>query len=426
MKRIITCSDGTWNTINPETNTNVVKMYNSICKEGLDENGNKVMQLKSYDEGVGTGYTFKDKVLGGTTGSGIDTNIKDMYVFIMVNYEPGDQIFLFGFSRGAYTARSIAGLIRNSGILKRKYLHLVDKAYDLYRDKNDYSSPDSDLMKSFRREYATEENTPIHFIGVWDTVGALGVPLPWYKLVNNKKYKFHDVKLGKHIKHAYHALAIDERRKLFEPTLWVKSASVMEDKDHKQQLEQRWFPGVHSNVGGGYRDCGLSNIPLQWLFDKAEAVGLCFNEPPLINVSEFDKGEIINSYTTFYWFWLPRRRKMRIKKDTNEIIDESAWNLFYNNSKYRPQGLSILHNFKNSDKPPVKIYTFKNLIHGLPTVLFFYLVIYTVFAFLCLWELYPGVTNKLLLIVLFIITARIFKDYFSRLNNVKERSVSSV
>ncbi len=197
-----------------------------------------------------------------------------MYVFIMLNYEPGDNIFLFGFSRGAYTARSVAGLIRNSGLLKQQYLYLVDKAYDFYRDKNDYTSPDSDLMRSFRKEYATEENTPIHFIGVWDTVGSLGIPLPWYKLVNTKKYKFHDVKLSSYIKNAYHALAIDEKRKLFEPTLWTKANSVLANKKHEQQLEQRWFSRVHSNVGGGYKDSGLNNIALQWLFDKAEAAGL--------------------------------------------------------------------------------------------------------------------------------------------------------
>ena len=385
MKRIITCSDGTWNKISPDSNTNVVKMYNSICQDGVDEKGDKVPQLKSYDEGVGTGYTIKDRMLGGATGSGIDTNIKDMYGFIMLNYEPGDQIYLFGFSRGAYTARSIAGLIRNSGILKHEYIHLIDKAYDLYRDKNEYSSPDSDLMRSFRKAYSLEEITPIYFIGVWDTVGSLGMPLPWYNMVNTKKYKFHDVKLSSYVGHAYHALAIDEKRKLFAPTLWEKSSAVINNTNHKQKLEQRWFAGVHSNVGGGYKDSALSNLALQWLFDRAEAAGLCFNELAVIKPTEFDKGRITNSYTPMYWFWLPKPRKPRIKETAGEDIDESVWDRFRKNPKYRPRGLSILHNLKHPDQP-LKIYTFRSLIEGLPEVIFFYFIIYAIFFLVCFWK----------------------------------------
>ena len=381
MKRIITCSDGTWNKINPDTSTNVVKMYNSICADGVDKEGNKVAQLKVYDEGVGTGYTLKDRVLGGATGSGIDTNIKDMYVFIMLSYEPGDHIFLFGFSRGAYTARSIGGLIRNSGILKREYLHLVDKAYDLYRDKNDYSSPDSDLMQSFRKAYAVEAITPIHFIGVWDTVGSLGIPLPWYNMVNTKKYKFHDVTLSSYVRHAYHALAIDEKRKLFEPTLWTKSNSVVNNPDHPQKLEQRWFSGVHSNVGGGYKDNKLSNMALQWMFDKAAGVGLCFNEPPLIQSTSFDKGKITNSYTFIYWFWLPKPRKPLIKNQANEVVDEGAWNLFKTQEKYKPRGLSILYNLNNDDRR-IKLYTFSNMIQGVPALFISFFLIYLGFFLL--------------------------------------------
>ena len=378
MKRIITCSDGTWNTITPDASTNVVKFYNCICKYGVDEKGEKVEQLKVYDEGVGTGYKLKDRISGGATGSGIDTNIKDMYVFIMLNYEPGDQIYLYGFSRGAYTARSVSGLIRNSGILKRQYLHLVDKAYDLYRDKNEYSSPDSDLMQSFRKAYSVEEITPIYFIGVWDTVGSLGVPLPWYNLVNLKKYKFHDVTLSSYVQHAYHALAIDEKRKLFDPTLWTKSNSVINNPDHPQKLEQRWFSGVHSNVGGGYKDNQLSNFALQWMFDKSAEAGLCFNDPPLIKPTQFDKGNIINSYTFIYWFWLPKPRKPLIKNQANETIDESAWNLFRTNPKYKPHGLTILHNLKHPDQA-IKLSTFRNNMQGVPALLIFFFLVYCLF-----------------------------------------------
>ena len=393
MKRIITCSDGTWNKIGSDANTNVVKMYNSICKEGVDEKGVKVIQLKAYDEGVGTGYTLKDQLSGGLTGSGIDTNIKDMYGFIMLNYEPGDQIYLFGFSRGAYTARSIGGFIRNSGILKREYIHLLDKAYDLYRDKNDYSSPDSDLMIAFKQAYAVEEITPIYFIGVWDTVGSLGMPLPWYHFLNAKKYKFHDVKLSAYVGHAYHALAIDEKRKLFAPTLWEKSSTVLANPDHPQKLEQRWFAGSHSDVGGGYKDSALSDLPLKWLFDKAAAAGLCFNDGVNI-IPDFDKGKVVNSYTPMYWFWLPYTRKPRNKP--GEEVDESVLERFKKNPTYRPRGLSMLHNtspiLKNGlfryPGEQTSIYTFKNIIDGVPGVITFYLVVYLIFFLVYVWKFF--------------------------------------
>lgn len=345
MKRIISCSDGTWNKPGMkdrgvDVKTNVAKMYESICSKGKNE----VPQVKIYDQGVGTGYTWKDRMLGGATGAGIDKNIRDVYEFFVLNYEPGDEIYLFGFSRGAYTARSIAGFIRNCGILRKENIHLVEKAYNLYRDRNDYTRPDSDLMKSFRAAYCVENISPIHFIGVWDTVGALGIPLPWYKLANLQRYKFHDVKLSSFVRHAYHALAVDERRVLFSPTLWEKSNTVKEDPLHPQKMEQRWFAGVHSNIGGGYVDCALSNHCLQWLIDKAEAAGLCFNEPPLIKETDYDKGELRNSYTPAYWLWRPKWRTIDLRDaNGNQTIDDSVWQRYENSDKhYRPGNLKGL------------------------------------------------------------------------------------
>jgi uncharacterized protein (DUF2235 family) len=342
MKRIISCSDGTWNQPGTkdrgiEVKTNVAKMYECICHTGASD----IKQVKLYDEGVGTGYSWNDRLLSGAAGAGIDKKIKDVYEFFVLNYERGDEIYLFGFSRGAYTARSIAGFIRNCGILKKEYIHLVDKAYAYYRDRNDYTSPDSDLMKSFKAAYCVEAVTPIHFIGVWDTVGALGIPLPWYKLYNKERYKFHDVKLSSYVRHAYHALAVDERRVLFSPTLWEKSDSVKSDPEHPQKLEQRWFAGVHSNVGGGYLDCTLSNCCLQWLMDKAQEAGLCYHEPPLIKETEYDKGELRNSYTPAYWFWRSQWRKIDLADaNSNQTIDDSVWVRYRDGKwKYRPKNL---------------------------------------------------------------------------------------
>jgi uncharacterized protein (DUF2235 family) len=346
MKRIITCSDGTWN--KPGTldrgikvSTNVEKMFNNICSTGKDlKTGADVEQLKAYDNGVGTGYSISDKLLGGLMGAGIDKNIKDMYTFICLNYSPGDELYLFGFSRGAYTARSIGGFIRNCGILKPDMIHLVEKAYSLYRDRNDYSLPDSDLMKSWRRQHCVENVTPIMFIGVWDTVGSLGLPLPFNKGLNREKYRFHDCTLSCFVKNAFHALAIDEKRKLFEPTLWEKSKTVKQNSDHEQKMEQRWFSGVHSNIGGGYADSGLSDIALKWIMDKAAETGLCFHDPhKMPAVPKFD-AELRNSMSLMYMPWKAKDREISITNSIyNQTIDESVFERYKILSGYRPANL---------------------------------------------------------------------------------------
>ncbi len=340
MKRIITCSDGTWNkpgTTDRRTvvKTNVEKMFNTICSSGTDG----IQQCKIYDEGVGTGYSERDKITGGLTGHGLDKHIQDMYTFIALNYQPGDHIFLFGFSRGAYTARSIAGFIRNCGVLKPQYIHLVNKAFELYRNKNDYSTPDSDLMTSFRKNYCFENITHTKFIGVWDTVGSLGIPLPWYKFKNKNRYKFHDVTLSSTVGNAYHALAINEKRFLFKPTLWEKSKKATGNPNDPQHMEQRWFAGVHSNIGGGYADSGLSDVALNWLIEKAKDVGLCYDDDRLKEIKPDYSGELRNSYTPTYWFWLPCQRKITLNDNSNQSIDESVWERYNANEKYRPGNL---------------------------------------------------------------------------------------
>jgi uncharacterized protein (DUF2235 family) len=341
MKRIITCSDGTWNkpgTIDQgiEVKTNVEKMYLNICATGAYN----IKQVKAYDQGVGSGYSPLDKIKGGATGEGIDKNIKDMYAFICINYHIGDEIYLFGFSRGAYTARSLAGFIRNCGILKPEHISLVDTAYNLYRDRNSYSEPDSDLMQSWRVQYCFEDVTPIQFIGVWDTVGSLGVPLKVFKDFNVKKYQFHDCTLSSFVKNAYHALAIDERRKLFTPTLWTLSKSVVANPDHPQKMEQRWFSGVHSNIGGGYSDAGLSDLTLDWISKKAADVGLCFSDPLTSKIEPNYKGKIIDSYTWLYWLTRAKLREIDLNNlIQNQHIDESVWERYTENPSIMPENL---------------------------------------------------------------------------------------
>jgi hypothetical protein len=182
--------------------------------------------------------------------------------------------------------------------MKPEYLHLVSEAYHLYRDRTEITHPDSDLMKSFKKSYSKEIETGIKFLGVWDTVGSLGIPISWFRWLN-RKYHFHDVKLSGQIKYAYHALAIDERRKFFEPALWEVSKEAL-DREDPQISEQVWFPGVHCNVGGGYVDCGLSNITLKWMVEKAKNAGLQFDENYLERMECNSNGEIRNSITGIF------------------------------------------------------------------------------------------------------------------------------
>jgi uncharacterized protein (DUF2235 family) len=293
MKHIIVCCDGTWSKPGSKdrgqlVETNVEKLYKAVKTEN-----SLIEQIKYYGQGLGTGMTITENLFGGGFGFGIDNSIQDAYKFLMWSYEPGDELYFFGFSRGAYTVRSLVGLIRNCGIMKPEYLHLVNEAYHLYRDRSELTHPESGLMKAFKKSYGKENETSIKFLGVWDTVGSLGIPFSSFSWLN-RKYRFHDVKLSSQIKYAYHALAVDERRKFFEPALWEVSQEALERAD-PQISEQVWFPGVHSNIGGGYVDCGLSNITLKWMMEKAEKAGLELEENCIQQLECNSKGELRNS-----------------------------------------------------------------------------------------------------------------------------------
>jgi uncharacterized protein (DUF2235 family) len=328
MKRIITCSDGTWN--RPNTiKTNVQRIFDCIEKR---DKGNDRIQIKYYDEGIGAEGNFLTRMLNGATGKGIDDNIKDAYKFICWNYEPCDEIFLFGFSRGAYTARSLAGLIRKCGIIKQNDLDLISKAYELYRDRT--AAPDSDKVIAFRKNNS-HDVASIKFIGVWDTVGSLGVPLHSFQWLNKKRYSFYDTTLSSIIEHAYHALAVDEQRANFQPTLWVKSKN--RQPGFEQKLEQRWFAGVHSNVGGGYPDTGLSDIALKWLFEKAADAGLCM-DPGFKNLPEHYQGTLYNSRSGIFALLPGKLRVIEADHETS-FIDDSVYRRMELMPEYRPKNV---------------------------------------------------------------------------------------
>ncbi len=262
MKRIVICADGTWN--KPEKNlkkdipTNVLRVARAIKPVASDG----TEQVVFYDWGLGS---YHDSVTAGAFGDGINKNIQDNYRFIVQNYNPGDELYFFGFSRGAYTVRSLAGFINNCGILRRPHANRITPAYnDIY--KNTKIKPRDKKSRDFRAKYSVQPYVKIRFIGVWDTVGALGVPISVLGFMNDK-HLFHDTQIGSNIEIARHALALDEVRDDFQPTIWKRNKGL--------DLQQVWFAGVHSDVGGGYKADKkgrlLSDIPLEWMMQEAGA-----------------------------------------------------------------------------------------------------------------------------------------------------------
>jgi len=295
MKRIVVCCDGTWNRPDQVHGgevcaSNVTKI--ARCVAPVDPRGTQ--QLVFYDKGVGTGRF--DRLLGGAFGWGIKEKILDAYQFLIVNYEPEDELFFLGFSRGAYTVRSTFGLIRNSGLLKPEFIHKVPDAYALYRRRDDASHPDAVESELFRRTYSRQPRAK--FIGVWDTVGALGVPVGGLLQLINKRWSFHDMTLSSWVDNAFQALAIDERRKPFRPSLWDQSVNAAD-----QVLDQVWFAGVHSNVGGSYPQAGLSDVTLLWMVEKAESCGLAIERNRMVTTNKPHPdafGTLYNSQTLWY------------------------------------------------------------------------------------------------------------------------------
>lgn len=275
-KRLVVCCDGTWNRPDEHVDgiaapTNVAKIALAVSRSGDDG----INQCLYYQRGVGTRRL--EHHLGGAFGFGLSRNVRDAYRFLVDNYEIGDEIFLFGFSRGAYTARSTAGLIRNCGILRGDHAGRIREAYALYRSRNHRLEPSTIESRLFRRMYAHEDVTPIRFVGVWDTVGALGIPIDAIRLpVVERFWGFHDTALSRSVVSAYQALAIDEQRGPFRPTLWTQHPEAT-----GQVLEQVWFAGVHKDVGGGYANPALSEIALLWMAERARGCGLSLDRAHL-------------------------------------------------------------------------------------------------------------------------------------------------
>ena len=258
MKNIVVCCDGTNAKYDAEDeNTNVVRLFERLGKDGEE-------QISFYDPGVGT-YSPMRSALGrwmektnmAASGAGIQTNVEEAYMYLMDNYEPGDKVYLFGYSRGAHTVRALAGMLHKCGLLTKGSNNLVPYATRMYKEKNDAIA--ARFKGSFSRECKP------HFIGVWDTVASTGW-LWWRKYFPNHR-------LNRDVAYGYQALSVDERRSHFRVALWDES-----DIPDGQTIEQVWFSGFHADVGGQKADRRISDITLGWMLRHASSKGLLLRE----------------------------------------------------------------------------------------------------------------------------------------------------
>jgi len=279
-KNIVVFSDGTGQEGGKGENTNIYKIFNVI-------EDRTAKQISFYDRGLGTGWR---KLSGNVAGAGISKNILECYTFIFENYEAGDQIYLFGFSRGAATVRSLSSFIHYFGILPKSRHELVKQAYKIYKIKNETK------RKAKAAEFISKHHTMwtrVKFLGCFDTVAALGMPVKWLNVMVNKipglAHSFQNFKLNPSVEHAFHALAIDDERKTFHPILW--DAEVLE----YQTIKQVWFCGMHTDIGGGYEEHDLSDIPLSWMLDNAIKQGLLIYSTDPVAGRENINGTMHNS-----------------------------------------------------------------------------------------------------------------------------------
>lgn len=329
-KNIVVLSDGTGQEGGVGYNTNIYKIFNII--EDRTKN-----QIAFYDPGLGTAGA---ELLQQVTGYGISKNIKDCYKFIFENYESGDQIYLLGFSRGAATVRSLSSFIHYFGILPKSRPDLVDEAYGIYKIKNE------EKRRSQAESFIERHHTMwarIKFLGCFDTVSALGFPIKGISSLLDRisffNHNFHNFKLSKSVEKAYHALSIDDKRKTFHPTLWDS------DIESYQTLKQVWFSGVHTDVGGGYKEHDLSDIPFLWLFRQAELNGLKIYSKDRIVITPKADG-IMHDSMQGWWQSIIYKEKVRswpISRKDKPIIHQTVIDRADKIKDYKPWILGVDH-----------------------------------------------------------------------------------
>ena len=283
MKRLVVLIDGTWNDEHQSDLTNVAKLdpgKNPVIKP---RGGNGTEQIVFYHSGVGTEGGLLERILGGAIGLGLKRIVHEAYTFLADKFAASDEVYILGFSRGAYAARALAGLIGASGIQRRPDEKTFEVAWGHYRlkpavrsGKQTPGSADNDRLVAYHRMAATDAfhaDRAIKCVGVWDTVGSYGIPAgfglaPLARYVALFLLGFHDTHFGNHVDVGLHAVAIDERRRPFVPTFWT----IAKGHKPKGHVEQTWFAGVHCSVGGGYADAGLSDRALIWMMARMMAL----------------------------------------------------------------------------------------------------------------------------------------------------------
>lgn len=330
-KKIVFCADGTWDhpkspALVENADSNVYKIYKCLAYTST--------QSTAYDSGVGVGGNLFQHLVGGAFGDGLFQKVKDGYTAIAHVYDQGDAIYIFGFSRGAYTARCLAGMIANCGLPTAGFdQNLVETAFKAYRNKSQRAA----LLASLDKYKLFDAK--ITCLGVWDTVGSLGIPVDPLG-IDNKIYGFLDTNLHPDVQNAFHAVSIDERRSEFPPTLWTPPFA------QGQRVEQVWFAGVHCDVGGGYSETGLSDIALSWMLSNARSCEPT-NQVELVdavagaylNVEAKHALDTIHESWTILW-GSPRRRTV----PQNAAVANSVSIRIGHDSAYRPANLQLAGN----------------------------------------------------------------------------------
>jgi uncharacterized protein (DUF2235 family) len=302
--------DGTLSTLEEGYETNAGLFFKL-----LTEGGQRVDRAVYYEPGIQwEGWRHLPDI---AKGKGINRQIRRAYGWLASHYRPGDRIYLFGFSRGAFAVRSLAGVIDRVGLLRRERAteRAVNLAYRHYQ-----SSPDSLAARAFAAEDC-HARTAIECVGVWDTVKALGVRLPFLWMLTDSDHRFHNPHLGTAVKHGFHALALHETRVAFEPVMWRRAA------DHPGNIEQVWFRGAHGDVGGhiGHLKASrpLSNIPLNWMIGRAEAAGLAMPADWKTRFEMDAKAPMVGTAHGFGALFLLRRARV-VGRDSSERLHQSA------------------------------------------------------------------------------------------------------
>lgn len=317
-KRIVVLCDGTWldSDGDYQTPSNVTRVARAIPPIGVDKSTTPhrpIQQVIFYQNGVGTGSnSLYDKYIGGATGEGLAEHIREAYSFICLNYNPGDEIFLLGFSRGAFTARSISSLINAAGLLTSKGLEFFVQVFEdwEFQLKQDFKSKwpnlpfaghkppvtDPNYQRELIERKLTRPNIKIKCVAVWDTVGGLGIPMiGLLPQPPSSDFAFVDTRVESNIEYAFQALALDEHRRSFSPTIW--DWPRVEPHDLKV-LKQCWFPGVHSDIGGSYDDTALANLTLAWMVSHLDPI-LTLDHHYIMNLIKPNQRDSIDGHQTF-------------------------------------------------------------------------------------------------------------------------------